>query len=332
MRIALVAGPWIPVPPPAYGGTEAVVDRLARGFAAARLEVLLFTTGDSTCPVRRAWVRDRAAPQQIGQSFVELHHLLHVYDQVGDFDVVHDHTVIGPIYAQGRTRGPIVTTNHGPFGGEMNDSYRRMARHAAVVAISHDQASRSSVPISVIHHGLDPERFPVGAGEGECVLFLGRFSPDKGVKEAVLAAREAAVRSCWLRRCASRPRSTTSTPRWSRCWAATSGRSTGSPDSGCCSPPQPCSTRSTGRSRSVSSRSRLSRVARTSSRRGGGGTRDRRRRSHRLPLRRPRAPRRGAAGPGRGRPEACRMAVETHFSMQRMVRDHLDLYERLLAG
>ncbi len=29
---------------------------------------------------------------------------------------------------------------------------------------------------------------------------------------------------------------------------------------------------------------------------------------------------------------ACRKAVETHFSMQRMVRDHLDLYERLLAG
>jgi glycosyltransferase involved in cell wall biosynthesis len=224
VRIALVAGPWIPVPPPAYGGTEAVVDRLARGFAAARHEVLLFTTADSTCPVRRAWVRDRATPEQIGQSFVELHHLLHVYDQVRDFDVVLDHTVIGPIYAQGRTRGPIVTTNHGPFGGEMNDICRRMARHAAVVAISHDQASRSSVPISVIHHGLDPERFRVGAGEGECVLFLGRFSPDKGVKEEVLQALDEIDRA------------------------------------------------------------------------------------------------------------ACRMAVETHFSMQRMVRDHLDLYERLLAG
>jgi hypothetical protein len=29
MRIGLIAPPWIPVPPPAYGGTESVIDRLA---------------------------------------------------------------------------------------------------------------------------------------------------------------------------------------------------------------------------------------------------------------------------------------------------------------
>jgi glycosyltransferase involved in cell wall biosynthesis len=194
VRIALVAGPWIPVPPPAYGGTEGVIDRLARGLVAAGHEVLLFTTGDSTCPVPRAWVRETAAPERIGQSYVELHHLLHAYDAVADADIVHDHTVIGPIYSQGRTRGPVVTTNHGPFGGEMNEIYARMARHASVVAISHDQASRSAVPVSaVIHHGLDPQEFEVGDGDGGFVLFLGRFSPDKGAREAVLAARQAGV-------------------------------------------------------------------------------------------------------------------------------------------
>jgi glycosyltransferase involved in cell wall biosynthesis len=171
-----------------------VIDRLARGFVAAGHEVLLYTTGDSTCPVPRAWVREAAAPEQIGQSYVEMHHLLHAYDEVGAYDVVHDHTVVGPIYAKGRTRGPIVTTNHGPFSGEMNEIYSRMAEHAAVVAISHDQASRSSVPISaVIHHGLDPDEFPVGDGEGDHVVFLGRFSPDKGAREAVLAATQAGV-------------------------------------------------------------------------------------------------------------------------------------------
>ena len=34
LRIALVAPPWLPVPPPAYGGTEAVIDTLARGLQA----------------------------------------------------------------------------------------------------------------------------------------------------------------------------------------------------------------------------------------------------------------------------------------------------------
>ena len=35
MHIAIIAPPWVPVPPPAYGGTEAVLDTLARGLAAA---------------------------------------------------------------------------------------------------------------------------------------------------------------------------------------------------------------------------------------------------------------------------------------------------------
>ncbi|MGB8020971.1 MAG: glycosyltransferase family 4 protein [Candidatus Nanopelagicales bacterium] len=194
MRIALVAGPWLPVPPPLYGGTEGVIDRLATGFVAAGHEVLLYTTGDSTCPVPRRWVRERSVPELIGQSVVELHHLMHAYDEVADFDIIHDHTIIGPVYAQGRVRGKVVTTNHGPFQGEVNEIFARVAQHAALIAISHDQASRSIAPVSaVIHHGVRPEDFPVGDGAGGYLLFLGRFSADKGVREAALAAREAGV-------------------------------------------------------------------------------------------------------------------------------------------
>ncbi|MFN2503423.1 MAG: hypothetical protein ABR540_04175 [Acidimicrobiales bacterium] len=56
MRIAVIAPPWAPVPPPLYGGIEAVVNELALGYQAAGHEVLLYTTADSTCPVPRAWV------------------------------------------------------------------------------------------------------------------------------------------------------------------------------------------------------------------------------------------------------------------------------------
>jgi glycosyltransferase involved in cell wall biosynthesis len=194
MRIALVAAPWLPVPPTAYGGTEVVIDRLATGFVAAGHEVLLFTTGDSTCPVPRAWVRAQADLDLLGQSVVELHHLVHAYDRVADFDIIHDHTVLGPAYALGRCRGQVVTTNHGPFTAEINDIYAHVVQHAALIAISHDQASRSTAAVSaVIHHGVRPEDFPVGAGDGDYLLFLGRFSPDKGAREAALAAHEAGV-------------------------------------------------------------------------------------------------------------------------------------------
>lgn len=57
------------------------------------------------------------------------------------------------------------------------------------MAISHDQASRASVPVSaVIHHGLRPEEFQAGPGDGDYLLFLGRFAPEKGAREAALVA------------------------------------------------------------------------------------------------------------------------------------------------
>ena len=51
MKIALIAAPWLPVPPRAYGGSEGVIDCLATGFVEAGHDVLLVTTGDSTCEV-----------------------------------------------------------------------------------------------------------------------------------------------------------------------------------------------------------------------------------------------------------------------------------------
>ena len=53
MRIGLITPPWIPVPPPGYGGTEEVIDNLARGLTALGHDVRLFTVGESTCPVPR---------------------------------------------------------------------------------------------------------------------------------------------------------------------------------------------------------------------------------------------------------------------------------------
>jgi hypothetical protein len=50
MRIGLIAPPWVPVPPPAYGGAKAVVDRLARGLVAAGHQVVLAAA--ATAPVR----------------------------------------------------------------------------------------------------------------------------------------------------------------------------------------------------------------------------------------------------------------------------------------
>lgn len=195
MRIGLVAPPWLPVPPPQYGGTETVVDLLARGFAAAGHQVLLYTTGDSTSPVPKRWVFRHAEPDLLGRSTLELRHLIHAYRALDEVDIVHDHTVLGPLYARTRPNLPVVTTQHGPFDDEMRDIYRVIAERVPVIAISHHQAATAGdIPIArVIHHGVDPAAFPVGAGQGGYLACLGRMTPDKGIREAIVLARQAGL-------------------------------------------------------------------------------------------------------------------------------------------
>jgi len=196
-RVALVAPPWLPVPPPAYGGTEAVLDGLARALAATGTEVLLVTTGDSTCPVRRSWILERAPGVGAGGTVTELRHVAHAYRAAADFgaEIVHDHTLVGPLVGATESPVPVVTTNHGPFAGELRDCYRLLGRRVPIVAISrHQAATAGEIPVAgVIHHGVDLEAYPPGDGTGGYALFLGRMNPDKGVHRAIMIAREAGV-------------------------------------------------------------------------------------------------------------------------------------------
>jgi glycosyltransferase involved in cell wall biosynthesis len=195
MRIAQIAPPWTPVPPPLYGGIELVVDRLCRGLADAGHDVLLYTTGDSTCPVPKQWVLPNAEGTRIGMAVPELRHVLHAYEAVEGFDIIHDHTVFGPIYAERYPHLNVVTTIHGPFNEELADLYGRIARRVPIICVSHDQRSCApEVPIArVIHHGIDAPDFPYGEGKGGYLLFLGRMAAEKGPHRAVEVARKARV-------------------------------------------------------------------------------------------------------------------------------------------
>src|SRR3954452_16987907 len=90
MRIGLIAPPGRPVPPPAYGGTESVIDRLARGLVRARHEGLLAAAANSTCPVPRVGgtAEAAAAAPVCVDTITELRHVITGYAGMGDMDVV----------------------------------------------------------------------------------------------------------------------------------------------------------------------------------------------------------------------------------------------------
>ncbi len=195
LRVGIIAPPWLPVPPVAYGGTENVIDILARGLVTAGVDVVLVTTGDATCPVARRWVFPHALGVGNGGVAEEACHVIGAYSMLGDVDIVHDNSMVGPIYALSVPSPPVVTTNHGPFNDILTPVYQAISQRTPVIAISNHQASEAhGVPIAaVIHHGIDVERIPFGSGTGGYAAVLGRMHPDKGIEEAIAAARAAGM-------------------------------------------------------------------------------------------------------------------------------------------
>jgi glycosyltransferase involved in cell wall biosynthesis len=191
----MISTPWTPLPPPAYGGIEAVVDRLVRGLQDAGHELLVAAPGDSTCPAPLVPNAPHADPGAAWLTEAELAHVVRAYQAMAGMDVIHDHTFAGPLYRRRPPGTPIVTTNHGPFRPELSNIYRAMATDAAVVAISRHHASTAGeVPIiRVIYNGIDVDSVPVGDGAGGYFCFLGRMSPRKGVRQAALIAHRAGV-------------------------------------------------------------------------------------------------------------------------------------------
>jgi hypothetical protein len=127
VRIGLIASPWIPVPPPRYGGTEAVVDNLARGLRDAGHDVDLFTIGESRCDVNRSWIFQHAI-EDLNNSMYEAIHVEAAYRSLTNVDIIHDHTTIGPLLGSHAAPAgvPVVTTAHGPFHTTARQMYSRL--------------------------------------------------------------------------------------------------------------------------------------------------------------------------------------------------------------
>lgn len=156
---------------------------------------MLAAASDSTCPASLVTGMRPSEPGDLGLTLSEVSHVIRAYEGLGDVDIIHDHTLAGPLVGRRKSRVPIVTTIHGPLIPSSADLYRAMAEDTAIIAISRDQASRvPDVPVTrVIHHGMDVAAVPVGSGNGGYVCFVGRMCPDKGVVEAIHIARQAGI-------------------------------------------------------------------------------------------------------------------------------------------
>jgi glycosyltransferase involved in cell wall biosynthesis len=191
LRIGVLAPPWNHVPPKNYGGTEMVVDLLCRGFASYGHEPVLFCSGDSTCPVERHYIIERAVmPPSKYQEHIHIGHFIEQANHL-KLDLVHSHLEAVQPYAK-YLNCPVVCTLHVELDRERKKfiGYNERVKY---IAISHSHASTFPFEVPVIHHGLELYNFPFRNLVGEYLLFIGELSEKKGVDIAMKTAIETGI-------------------------------------------------------------------------------------------------------------------------------------------
>lgn len=193
LRIGVLAPPWFAIPPAGYGGIEAMVAGLVDGLVARGHQVTLIGAGEhKTAAQRFCAVFSEPPSSRLGEPMPEVLHAATAAALLerDDLDVIHDHTLAGPLLARGRAV-PTVVTAHGPVVGEPGDYLVALGPTVDVVAISWAQRRlRPEVNwLTTVHNGIDVTSFPMGKGDGGYLLFLGRFTPDKGAHLAIDVAR-----------------------------------------------------------------------------------------------------------------------------------------------
>ncbi len=199
----MLAPPWLPVPPPGYGGVEAVVALLCQGLVARGHDVTLFAAPGSHSPATVRHVLPHAYPHRIERALHEVDHVARVFDAVDEaaaqhrpFDLIHDHSGFTGFAMAARIATPLLHTLHGPFTADISDFYRHHATNAATVAISASQratAPRQLKIAAVIPNPIDVAAWPYRTLKQDYLLWIGRVTETKGPHRAIAAARAAGV-------------------------------------------------------------------------------------------------------------------------------------------
>jgi len=199
LRVAVLAPPWIAVPPPRYGGIEAVVDLLCEELVVRGHDVTLFAAPGSCSAARLRTPLEAPHPDEIGSSLYESGHVACAWEEIDlaaergrAFDVVHDHSGFTALAMSDRVSAPVVHTVHCPFDAKTEHFYQRHGQKARLVAISHSQAASAPAGVhvtDVVPNPIAVDRWPLRAEKKDYVLWIGRMDPIKGAHRAIAAAR-----------------------------------------------------------------------------------------------------------------------------------------------
>lgn len=192
MKIALLCPLWERVPPPAYGGIEAVVSLLAEGLVERGHEVSLYASGDSLTAAELRAIHPtslRTDPAVEHPNFFEWSNIFRCAREAAEFDVVHNHAGELPMLLARYLPTPMLTTSHGPPFSDAGLIWQEYVGYYNTIS----RAAKEGLPdrryLGVVYNAVDVASFPYVEEKDDYLLFLGRISPEKGTHYAIEVAR-----------------------------------------------------------------------------------------------------------------------------------------------
>jgi len=198
MRIAQVAPLFESVPPAQYGGTERVVSYLTEELVRQGHEVSLFASADSV--TRARLVPQSSQSLRLDSDVVDrmAHHILmleRVFQRAAEFDVIHFHIDYVHFPLSRRDSIAQLTTLHGRL--DLPDLQPLFREFTDMPVVSISNAQRRPLPFArwhgTVHHGLPRDLYHFHEQPGKYLAFLGRISPEKRVDRAIAIAQRAGL-------------------------------------------------------------------------------------------------------------------------------------------
>ena len=193
MRIGLLAPPMIPIPPPAYAGTERIVAVLADELDRRGHDVTLLASGDSRSPGKLIPIVEESLWKQGEEGNMSWFQLAAAvaWREQDRFDIIHSHLEGAGFLLARHGRVPILSTMHGRL--DVDGMPELLAEFSEVPLVAISESQRRWHPdanwLATVHHGLPLAEMPFSETPGDYLMLVGRITPEKGVAEAIDLSR-----------------------------------------------------------------------------------------------------------------------------------------------
>jgi glycosyltransferase involved in cell wall biosynthesis len=202
MKVAIVADPYVAVPPMKYGGTEYVISNIIKGLQEQGHEPILLAAGNSEVDCELIPITPKALGFAKSKAAVAAHNrkvahiarnteaILRKLIKQKRVDVIHSHSYIESAFDLRKFADfPNVTTMHNPVLFRHIDYYESRADLNFVSISKNQQEAFPSLSYAgVVYNGEDPSDFPIVTEPEDYVCFLGRFDRKKNPHFAIQLA------------------------------------------------------------------------------------------------------------------------------------------------